>query len=60
LRKKKNQYAIYDVDDMCVCVGNAQECSHYLGITLHHFYSKLSVKGNNKFKIYKLEEDTNE
>lgn len=55
LRKRTFQYAIYDADDMCVCVGDAQECAVYLGVSLHHFYTKMTVRGNRKYKIYKIE-----
>lgn len=54
MRKKETIYAIYDAEDNCVCVGDAQECVAYLGVSLHHFYSKMSAKGNRKYKIYSL------
>ncbi len=50
-------YGVYDRDEVCVCVGTAEECAKFLGMTKGSFYCKLTRQNlyeNNHFNVKRL------
>lgn len=59
--RKRNIFAVYDKDDMCVCVGHIEDVTRFIGCNANKVYCACSrgtlVEG--KYTIFKLIDEPN-
>lgn len=57
-------YAVYNTQEECVCVGTAKECAKYLEVSKEsiksYYYRTKNHKHNSIYDVYKVEESEDE